>query len=555
MSPLVRYAGLFRPHMGRLLAAVVLLLLSSAIPALVVLLLQQTLEALEHKVPMQSLAQLCGAYVGLAVVRGALLLLRTRWTKGVAWQVAADLRRQLHAHLLQTPARFQAELGSKLASLSTEVDEVQYGVSAFVTLVRSPLTLLGLGVSAFLVAPQLAMWPLMLALPIGGVAWVGGQLLRRRASAQRAARSEVLRLAADQFRGLDVIQERQVAPAESARFQQVNQRDEQARLALEVDRLIPSAMVQITAAAGVAGLRLCAGTEMRDDTLAPADLVSFAVALGLMSRPLSALSEVWAQGQRALAALAVVHQILETALPDEPPDPTPAPTGPVGLAIRQVTAAWDDHVVLKDLDFAVAADEMVALVGASGAGKSTLLSLVTRQIEPSAGTVTVGGLDVRHLRRADLARLVARVSQRAVVFSRSIRENLQLSCPDATDEQLWVALEQADAGFVGELPDGLDTQVAEDGRRLSGGQRQRLCLARALLTNAPILLLDEATNQVDAVSEEAMIQALRRLVPGRTIVLVAHDLNTAQRADRIVVVGGGKVLEEGDHATLMERGG
>jgi ABC-type multidrug transport system fused ATPase/permease subunit len=223
-----------------------------------------------------------------------------------------------------------------------------------------------------------------------------------------------------------------------------------------------------------------------------------------------------------------------------------------------VTFGYDggQRPALRQFDLAVAAGETVALVGSSGAGKTTVLNLLLRSFDPQQGRLVIGGVEARDMPLAQLRSLFALVSQDTYLFHSTVAENLRLARPDADQATLEAATRAANAhDFIARLPAGYDTMVGERGLRLSGGERQRLAIARALLKDAPILLLDEPTSSVDAENEELIQEALRRLARGRTTLVVAHRLSTVADADRIVVLEDGRVVESGRHAELLATGG
>ncbi|MGV0852032.1 ABC transporter ATP-binding protein [Mycolicibacterium phlei] len=309
-------------------------------------------------------------------------------------------------------------------------------------------------------------------------------------------------------------------------------------------------------------------------------IVSLALLLTRLYAPLTALANAHVEIASALVSFERVFEVLDLEpLIREKPDAVEVPAGPVTVALRNVRFAYPsaDKVSLASLEevaelsetdlrggvevlhgvsFTAEPGQMLALVGSSGAGKSTIASLIARLYDVDSGAVTLNGVDVRDVSFASLKDAVGVVTQDGHLFHESIRDNLRLGAPDATDEQLWQALDRARlADVVAELPDGLDTVVGERGYRLSGGQRQRLTIARLLLGRARVVVLDEATASLDTESEAAVQQALGEALAGRTSIVIAHRLSTVRAADQILVVEDGRIVERGTHLELLAHRG
>jgi ABC-type multidrug transport system fused ATPase/permease subunit len=302
------------------------------------------------------------------------------------------------------------------------------------------------------------------------------------------------------------------------------------------------------------------GRAMIRGDLSAGDLTSFFLYTFMVAGALGEMAGLWAGLQRAAGATERLFAVVDT-VPEirDPQDPVPLPAGKGALAFEGVTFAYParpTQAVLSDVSLAVAPGEIVALVGPSGAGKSTILSLLFRFYDVSAGTVTFEGVDVRKLPLADLRRALAMVAQEPVLFSGSLRDNIAYGCIDATQAQIEAAARDANAhDFITGFPDGYDTIIGERGTKLSGGQKQRIAIARALLANPRVLILDEATSNLDAESEASVQAALARLMKGRTTLVVAHRLSTVRDADRILVIDGAGIAEQGTHDALMIKGG
>jgi subfamily B ATP-binding cassette protein MsbA len=295
-----------------------------------------------------------------------------------------------------------------------------------------------------------------------------------------------------------------------------------------------------------------------EGSLTGAELLVFLVQVMRLLQPLKQLSQTPAAAQQSLASAERVFEILDA------PAETTTDRGTRDVATFEREIAFSGvgfqydggAAALQDVTFTARKGEVVALVGASGAGKSTLVDLLPRFLDPTAGRVTLDGVDLREIRLGALRALTGIVSQDTVLFNDTVRANVAFGRPDATQAQLDAAARAANAlTFIEALPDGWDTNLGERGSRLSGGQRQRLAIARALVSDPPILILDEATSALDVESERLVQEAIDRLLQGRTVFVIAHRLATIQHADRILVLDGGRLVEEGAHDMLLARGG
>ena len=287
-------------------------------------------------------------------------------------------------------------------------------------------------------------------------------------------------------------------------------------------------------------------------------LVTFLIWVMRLLQPLKQLSQVPSAAQQSLASAERIFEVLDAPTETAADRGTiTAPTFAASLEFDQVSFAYgDDAAALTDVSFSARKGEVIALVGASGAGKSTLIDLLPRFLEPTSGRITLDGVDLRHIRLEALRALTGIVSQDTVLFNDTVRANVAFGRTQVTQEQLDAAARAANAmSFIEELPEGWDTNLGERGSRLSGGQRQRLAIARALLSDPPILILDEATSALDVESERLVQEAIDRLLEGRTVFVIAHRLATIQHADRILVLERGQLVEQGTHADLLARNG
>jgi len=287
-------------------------------------------------------------------------------------------------------------------------------------------------------------------------------------------------------------------------------------------------------------------------------LVTFLIWVMRLLQPLKQLSQVPSAAQQSLASAERIFEVLDAPTETAADQGTiTAPTFATSLEFERVSFAYgDDAPALSEVSFSARKGEVIALVGASGAGKSTLIDLLPRFLEPTSGRITLDGIDLRHITLESLRALTGIVSQDTVLFNDTVRANVAFGRTQVTPAQLEAAARAANAmSFIEELPEGWDTNLGERGSRLSGGQRQRLAIARALLSDPPILILDEATSALDVESERLVQEAIDRLLAGRTVFVIAHRLATIQHADRILVLERGQLVEQGTHADLLARNG
>jgi subfamily B ATP-binding cassette protein MsbA len=331
-------------------------------------------------------------------------------------------------------------------------------------------------------------------------------------------------------------------------------------LALQRTRLGASfaAVMNFTAFGAIVSVLWYGGNEVLAGHLSPGELVSFLIYMGVVAAPLGQLTGLYTQFQQALGSAQRLFDLLDTEpMVADMPGAKPLPPAIGLLKFEQVYFEYDEKTpVLHNLSFTAEPGQVVALVGPSGAGKTTIANLIPRFYDPTEGRITLDGYDIKTVQSKSLREQIGIVPQEPVLFGVSVRENIAYGRLDATDAEVEEAARAANAHeFIERLPEGYATMVGERGVKLSGGQRQRIAIARAILRNPRLLVLDEATSSLDNESESLVQEALERLMKNRTTVVIAHRLSTIEKADKIVVIESGRLVEQGSHAELMEREG
>jgi ATP-binding cassette, subfamily B, bacterial MsbA len=532
-----RLLGLFKPHRAGFAFALVLLGLHSAIPGLLVILIERILDDALIRKDSGLVAVLPFALAGLYALNGLLSYGRGMLTRGISWKVVTQLRARLFGHMLGqgVPWRQKEALGQLLSQLQNDVSSIQYAVSAIITAVQKPLTVAGLLAAAFWMNPILAAAGTA-ALPLA--AWPihrFGRRLRHESAAELGQQAKVQTLAAETLQGFEVVKSSQAEDFHLRRFSHANEELRRRKMAAIASQLLPGPVVEFIAAGGV-GLAIYFGGRMvLDDQLQPGELVAFLFAMGLLNAPLKGLSEMRSLWQRSMAGAESVFSRLD--IPGEEKGGRELSADKVELVIEKLRFDYGEGPVLDGLEFRIRPGETVALAGPSGSGKSTLAALVQRLYEPEGGSIRINGREVGEYSMESLRRHISVVGQHPFLFHSTVRENLCLG-RDFSALRIERALELASAlEFVSRLPKGLETVLQEGGMRLSGGQRQRLCIARALLRNAPLLILDEPTSNLDAASEAEVSQALRSLMENRSVLMVTHSPRMLEEADRIIAIG------------------
>ncbi|KAA2285519.1 ABC transporter transmembrane domain-containing protein [Arenimonas fontis] len=479
-------------------------------------------------------------------------------------RMVADLRRTLYQHLLSLDMSFfernrSSELLSRL-SADTELLRSVVGSSMSVAL-RSLVTVLGSAVMLAVTSPRLALLAL-LGIPLVVAPLVlSGRRVRAVAKAAQDRVAEANARAGETLGAMHTVQSYAREAYEAGRFGEavaVALRAARRRIRLQAAL---TAVVIVLVFGSITAVLWIGAQDVVAGRMSPGTLGQFVLYALIGAGSVGALAEVWAEVQRAAGGMARIEELLNerpglpvpaqaTALPD------PVRGHLVFEHVRFHYPSRPDAPALEDFSLDVRPGETVALVGPSGAGKSTVFQLLLRFHDPETGTITVDGVDLRALDPVQWRRHIALVPQAPVIFAASARDNIAYGRLDARQADIEAAARAAEAHeFLSALPEGYDSQLGERGARLSGGQQQRLAIARALLKDAPILLLDEATSALDAQSERAVQQALERLMRGRTTLVIAHRLATVLKADRIVVMDRGRVVDQGRHAELIAKGG
>ncbi len=558
-----------RPYRGRIALALAFLLLAAATTLVFPLALKSLIdEGLVKADPGEQLLALRGHFLALFGVGAALGVFSAARFYMVSWigeRVTADLRNAVYRHVVQQSPEFfeTTQTGEVLSRLTTDTTLVQTVVGSSLSMgLRNAV--MGAGALVMLVVTN----PWVMTQVLGILVLVVlpslyfGRRVRKlsRASQDRVADSSAI--AAEVLNAIPVVQSYTQEPREAARFDAATESAfDTARRRTRVRALLVGFMITATFGALLWGLYQ--GTQaVMAGRITAGHLGQTVVFVIILVGSVAVLSEVYGDLLRAAGATERLMELLAARSPvADPAQPQPLPAVQRGSAVRLAGVTFHypsrpQHAALADFDFDVRPGETVALVGPSGAGKSTVLQLLLRFYDAQRGTVAIDGVPVQRVALAELRRRIGIVPQDSVIFSADAMENIRYGRPDAGDDEVVAAAKAAFAhDFVTALPDGYRTFLGERGVRLSGGQRQRISIARAILKNPPLLLLDEATSALDAESERMVQAALEAAMADRTTIVIAHRLATVQRADRIVVMDGGRIVDTGTHAELVERGG
>ncbi len=511
--------------------------------------------------PAALLLAACGALVLLYVLLGALTVLNNYTTIRIGQRMVSDLRSDLYGHLHRLSLAFhsRAQVGDLLYRVTADTMSLQsLTMNCLFPAVTAVMLLAGMGVIMLrldwaLTLLALSVCPLLLV----AIAWLNTRVTQVAGHA-RERESEVYAVVQQSMSTIRVIQAFTREADEHRRFMAASRQSLAAGLRLYTLQTLYSSVVTVVIALGTAAVVWAGARHVLDGTLSVGSLVVFVSYLASLYGPINSIFQTYGLAQGSKASVQRVFDVLdiERDLPDGHRD-FPAAGARGEIAWEGVSFEYTrDQPVLSDVTLRVQPGQKVAVVGPTGAGKSTLLSLLPRFYDVTAGRVCVDGVDVRDYRLAALRRQIAMVLQPPLVLPTTLRENIAFGRPGARHDEIVAAARLARIdGAIGKLPNGYDTLVGEQGVTLSEGEKQRLTIARAILRDSPILILDEPTSSVDSETESLIMQGLGQLTAGRTTFVIAHRLSTIRNADLIVVLCDGRIVEHGGFDALIERGG
>jgi subfamily B ATP-binding cassette protein MsbA len=557
-SPLRRLFAYARPYRGRLAWAIVAMVIYAVGSAGVAALIRTTIDDV---LPYGSnLAVVAWSVIGLTLLKGIGSYGSSYLMTDVGQRVVMDLRNALYRHILGQSAGFFAQhsTGQLTSRIGNDVGQVQQAVSeTFGDLARESLALVGFAALLFWYDAWLAVFCIISA-PLVVYPLVRlGQRVRRTTRRSQEALEQLSHISTEGLTGHRIVKAFGNEAKEAERFNRAGYRLFRTNMKVTAALASLPPLMELLGGVGMAIALWYGSREIASGRLTIGELTTFIATLLMMYGPAKKLSRVNANLQQAIAASERIFEMLDTHTEvKEKPGARPLSHFEHAIEIQDVTFAYDETAtrILRGVTFSVQAGQMVAIVGRSGAGKTTLVNLLPRFYDVTAGRILIDGVDIRDVTLASLRAEIGIVTQETVLFDDSVASNIAYGAAHASKDEIEAAARAANAhDFIVGLAQGYNTLIGERGQRLSGGQRQRLAIARALLKNAPILVLDEATSALDAESELLVQEALSNLMMNRTSFVIAHRLSTIRRADAIVVLERGRIVETGRHEELLAR--
>ncbi|MGQ9693434.1 MAG: lipid A export permease/ATP-binding protein MsbA [Thermodesulfobacteriota bacterium] len=549
-----------KPYWRRLAGAMVCMLMVSGATSASAFLVKPVLDDIFFKKDLFMLKLLPFAIIALFLVKGIFDYGQSYLMSYVGQRIIADLREKIYNHLQSLSLSFftRHPTGVLMSRIINDVNLVQGAVSEAVTgLIKDFFTIIGLVVVVFYRDWQLALVA-MVVFPLAIYPLVKfGRKLRSYSYRSQTTMGDISSILMETISGNRIVKAFNMEEYERKRFAGENKKLFNLLMKSVRVRALSHPLMEFLGGVGIAFIVFYGGYNVIKGVATPGTFFSFLAALLMLYEPVKRLSGVNNTIQQGLAAASRIFEVLD-AVPEILNRPGAKTLHSInqGIEFQDVSFRYEEEWVLKNINLQIKTGEVVAFVGASGGGKTTLLNLLPRFYDVSSGRILIDGTDIRDYKVESLRSMIGIVTQQTVLFNDTVKNNIAYGKMGEPMEEIIKAAKAANAhSFIQNLPHGYDTIIGEQGLKLSGGERQRLCIARALLKNAPILILDEATSSLDSESEGEVQKALEYLMQGRTTLVIAHRLSTVRRADRIVVISNGTIGEIGTHEELLEKNG
>jgi ATP-binding cassette, subfamily B, bacterial MsbA len=551
-----RLLKLAKPHAVKFLIAMTCMIVVGATTSSLAFLVKPALDEIFLKKNAEMLKWIPLAVVGLYFLKGGCNYVQTILMNFIGQRIVADLREKLYRTIQTQSLAFFTKnpTGILMSRITNDVTYVQGAVSEAVTaLLKDTSTLVCLIFVIFYRDWQLAIIA-MLVFPIAIYPIAKfGQKMRQIATRTQVTVGSLTTLLQETISGTRIVKAFSMEEYENRRFAKENERLFRLNLKAVSINAISSPLMEFLGGLGISAIIFYGGYQVIHGQSTPGTFFSFLTALIMLYEPVKRLTNVNNTIQQGIAGAERVFAIIDlTPEIRNLPDASPLPRISREIAIRDVTFRYEETPVLKHINLTIGAGEVIAFVGMSGGGKTTLVNLIPRFYDVTQGAILIDGQDIRTVTVESLRGQIAIVTQQTILFNDTVKDNIAYGDIDRTDAEIVAAAKAANAhDFIMRLPTGYDTVIGEQGTKLSGGERQRISIARALLKDAPILILDEATSSLDSEAEIEVQDALENLMKGRTTLVIAHRLSTIRNADRIIVLVNGEIREEGTHESLL----
>lgn len=561
MDTYKRLISYVRPYMGRMIAAVVCIVLAAGGNLAVPWIIKDVIDQVLINKDMVMLNIIAAGILLIFFLRGIFFFGQTYLMSYIGQRVIIDIREAVYRQLQRLSLGYfdKRQTGVIMSSVTNDVSALQAAlVESMVELVTEAMILVGSLGAMFFLHWKLSLLTLITMPLVLHAINTFGKKLRQAGRVLQARTADITAILQETISGIRVIKSFAREDYETNRFKQENFFNFRAQMKTSQLLATLTPVIEFLSAIGVTVIIWYGGMEVINGNLTSGALIAFLIYVVNLSNPVKRLSRVYGNIQRSLAAAERVFDILDTE-PDikDMPGAVELPAVEGHVALQQVSFAYSSgQYALREVSLEVKPGQTVAIVGPSGAGKTTIANLLPRFYEVTEGRILVDGKDIRTVTMQSLRQQIGIVPQETVLFNGTVYDNILYGRLDATETEVVAAAKAANAhSFIDKMPDKYQTQIGERGAKLSGGQRQRISIARAILKDPRILVLDEATSALDTESEKLVQQALDKLMIGRTSFVIAHRLSTVQRADMIVVLDKGRIVEQGTHSELLASGG